>query len=183
MPLFQFISLPMPPQVSHVNSSKIKNGVVPRPPYRQHNRPPIRGSPSATTVEPRRWHGSKRHRHRHARRSLRIEILGPWDRGRRWRKIAAGHLLLRRTVSLLRCSWWLECRQRALERATTLLALAHLVVAPRARCENGHKRFAEKVPALSAWVRRVMVLVARIQAFFFRDAVVLGVDQGLAVAQ
>jgi len=42
----------MPPQVSHVNSSKIKNGVVPRPPHRQHNRPPIRGSPGMTTVAP-----------------------------------------------------------------------------------------------------------------------------------
>jgi hypothetical protein len=50
--IFQFTSLPIPPQVSHVNSSKIKNGVVPRPPHRQHNRPPIRGSPGKTTVEP-----------------------------------------------------------------------------------------------------------------------------------
>jgi hypothetical protein len=46
------INLPMPPQVSHVISSKSKNGVVPRPPHRQHNRPPIRGSPGMTTVAP-----------------------------------------------------------------------------------------------------------------------------------
>ena len=48
----QFISLPMPIQVSHVISSKIRNGVTPRPPHRQHNRPPMRGSPGMTTVAP-----------------------------------------------------------------------------------------------------------------------------------
>jgi hypothetical protein len=39
------VNLPMPPQVLHVISLKIKNGVVPRLPHHQDNRPPIRGSP------------------------------------------------------------------------------------------------------------------------------------------
>ena len=63
--------------------------------------------------------------------------------------------------------WRLECGQRALERAATL-ALAHCPAAlasPRARSENRRKRLAEAVPALATWVRRVIVLVARILAF------------------
>lgn len=104
----------------------------------------------------RAWwgHTSKWRRHK-----LRAGTLHPRRRG-----IAARHWHWRRLHLCLRR---LECGQRALE-CTATLALARrptALVTPRARGESGCIWLAKTIPAFATWVRRVIVLVARILAF------------------
>jgi hypothetical protein len=105
------VNLPIPPQVSHVISSKIKNRVVPRLPHHQDNCPPIRGSPGMNS---RAWRGTLKWRWHRSR----VGTLHP--RGRMW-GIVAIHWW--RGWGLRLCLRSLGCGQRALE-SVAMLALA-----------------------------------------------------------